>query len=310
MEVFDTSVNMILGLEASRGLTEKVTLDMDTEKLPELVRLYLREIGRYSLLSAEEEKLLGSKVKHGGKDEVQEARRRLIKANLRLVVSVAKNYIGRGLSLMDLIQEGNIGLMRAVNKFDYRKDYKFSTYATWWIRQSITRAIANQTRTIRIPVHMMGSINRLFRVRNSLTQEYGREPTEEELAAGMRTSPEKVGEIIKAARQPLSLETPVGEDRDNYLSDLVEDKRLPQPAEVAIDRVLKEELRDLLALLSAKERRVIELRFGLGDGCNRTLEEVGWEFGVTRERIRQIETKALRKLRHPKRSRRLREYLD
>jgi RNA polymerase primary sigma factor len=310
VEAFDTSVDMILGLEASRELTEKVTRGMNTETLPEPVRLYLREISRYSLLSAEEEKLLGSKVKHGGRDEVQEARRCLIEANLRLVVSVAKNYVGRGLSLMDLIQEGNIGLIRAVNKFDYRKDYKFSTYATWWIRQSITRAITNQSRTIRIPVHMMGSISRLFRVSNSLTQEYGREPTEEELAAGMRTSPEKVGEIIKAARQPLSLETPVGEDRDNYLSDLVEDKRLPQPAEVAMDRALEEELRNQLASLPARERRVVELRFGLVDGHSRTLEEVGWEFGVTRERIRQIENKALRKLRHPKRSRKLREYLD
>ena len=310
MEAFDISVDTILGLEASQELTEKVIWGIDTETLPETVRLYLREISRYSLLSAGEEKLLGSQVKHGGKNEVQEARRCLIEANLRLVVSVAKNYVGRGLSLMDLIQEGNIGLIRAVNKFDYRKGYKFSTYATWWIRQSITRAIANQTRTIRIPVHMMGSISRLLRVSSSLTQEYGREPTEEELAAGMRTSPEKVGEIIKAARQPLSLETPVGDERNSYLRDFIEDKRLPQPAEIAIKGALKEELQDLLASLPARERRVVELRFGLVDGRSRTLEEVGWEFGVTRERIRQIENKALRKLRHPKRSRMLREYLD
>jgi RNA polymerase primary sigma factor len=310
VETFETSADVISGLEASQGLTGKVIWDMDTETLPNPLRIYLNEIGSFPLLSAEEEKLLGSQIKHGSENEVQEARRYLIEANLRLVVSVAKNYVSRGLSLMDLIQEGNIGLIRAVDKFDYRKDYKFSTYATWWIRQSITRAIANQTRTIRVPVHVMGSISRLLHVSNGLTQEYGREPTKEELAAEMQSSPKKVGEIIKAARQPFSLETPVGEERDSYLGDFVEDKKLPQPAEVAIKEVLKGELQDLLASLSAKERRVVELRFGLGDRRSRTLEEVGWEFGVTRERIRQIEAKALRKLRHPKRSKKLREYLD
>ena len=301
----------MLEIEASQGLTENITRGMDTETLPDSVRLYFNEIGSSPLLSAEEEKLLGSQVKHGSKNRAQEARRRLIEANLRLVVSVAKNYVGRGLSLMDLIQEGNIGLIRAVDKFDYRKGYKFSTYATWWIRQSITRALADQARTIRIPAHMVQRINCLLRISHSLTQECGREPSEEELAAEMQTSPEKVGEIFKAAnQQPLSLETPIGEERDRCLGDFVEDKRLPQPAEVAVKGALKEQLQYLLASLTAKERRVIELRFGLGDGRSRTLEEVGWEFGVTRERIRQIEAKALRKLRHPKRSRKLREYLD
>lgn len=289
---------------------EKLIRDIDTETLPDPVRLYLREISSFSLLSAEEEKLLGGQVRQGSKNEAQEARQRLIEANLRLVVSVAKTYLSRGLLLMDLIQEGNIGLIRAVDKFDHRKDYRFSTYATWWIRQSITRAIANQSRTIRIPVHMMDSISRLIRVSNGLTQEYGREPTEEELAAEMQNSPKKVGEIIKVARQSLSLDAPIGEDGASDIGDFVEDKNLPQPVEVVIKGALKNELQDLLASLSAKEQRVIELRFGLVDGRNRTLEEVGWEFGVTRERIRQIETKALRKLRHPKRSKKLKEYLD
>jgi RNA polymerase primary sigma factor len=310
VETFDTSVDIISRLEASQVLTEKVTRGIDAETLSDPLRIYLREIGSFLLLSAEEEKVLSHRVKHGSKNKAQEARRRLIEANLRLVVSVAKHYVGQGLSLMDLIQEGNLGLIRAVDKFDYQQGYKFSTYATWWIRQSITRAIANQSRTIRIPVHMMGSISRLIRVSDGLTQEYGREPTDKELAAEMQSSPRKVGEIIKATKQPLSLETPIGEEGASYLGDFVEDKRLPQPAEVTMNRALEEELQNLLASLPAKERRVIELRFGLGDGRSRTLEEVGWEFGVTRERIRQIEAKALRKLRHPKRSRKLREYLD
>jgi len=310
VETFETSADVISRSEASQGLTEKITRGADTETLSDPLCLYLKEIGNFRLLSAEEEKLLGSQVKHGSKDEAQEARRHLIEANLRLVVSVAKRYVGQGLLLMDLIQEGNIGLIRAVDRFDYQRGYKFSTYATWWIRQSITRAIPNQSRTIRIPVHMMGSISHLLRVRSGLAQEYGREPTEEELAAEMQTSPRKIGEIIKANQQALSLETPIGEEGHSYLGDFVEDKSLPQPAEVAGNQLLKEQLEAVTASLTAKERRVIELRFGLGDGRSRTLEEVGQEFGLTRERIRQIEAKALRKLRHRKYSRKLREYLD
>ena len=280
------------------------------ETLPNSIDLYLHEIGKLPLLDAKEEKLLASQMKHGSKDEAEEARRRLIVANLRLVVSIAKRYLGRGLSLMDLIQEGNLGLIRAVDKFDYRKGYKFSTYATWWIRQSITRAITNQARTVRIPAHMVDAINRLFRTRCSLTQEYGREPTEEELAAEMHLSPKKVSQIIKATKHLSSLEMPVGKEADTSLGDLIEDKESPQPAELAAKVALKEELQDVLAELPAKERRVIELRFGLGDGRNRTLEEVGQELGVTRERIRQIQGKVLAKLRHPKRSRKLHEYLE
>jgi len=310
VETFETSPDVISRSEANQGLTERVTRGGNTETPPDLVKLYLKEIGNFPLLNAEEEKVLGSQVKHGSRIEAQEARRRFIEANLRLVVSIAKHYIGQGLPLMDLIQEGNMGLIRSVGKFDYQKGYKFSTYATWWIRQSITRAIINQSRTIRIPVHMMGSISHLLRVRSGLAQEYGREPTEEELAAEMQTSPRKVGEIIKAARQSLSLDAPIVEGEDSYIGDFIEDKRLPQPAEVAGDQLLKEQLEAVMACLSAKERRVIELRFGLVDGRSRTLEEVGQEFRVTRERIRQIEAKELRKLRHPKRSRKLREYLD
>jgi RNA polymerase primary sigma factor len=272
--------------------------------------MYLHEIGRFPLLNAEEEKLLGSKVKHGSKNEAQEARGRLIKANLRLVVSIAKKYVGRGVSLMDLIQEGNLGLMRAVGKFDYRRNYRFSTCASWWIRQSITRAIANQARTIRVPVHMLSKINRLFNISYSLTQKYGREPTKRELAVEMQTSLEEVDGIIKAYQQPISLETPGGEEGDSWLNCYVEDKRLPQPTKVATRVFLREQLDDLLASLSAKERRVIELRFGLGNGRSRTLEEVGQEFKVSRERIRQIEDKALVKLCHSKHSHKLREYLE
>jgi RNA polymerase primary sigma factor len=272
--------------------------------------MYLHEIAQIPLLDVEDEKLLGSQLKYGTKSEAQEAKRRLIEANLRLVVSIAKRYTGQRLPLMDLIQEGNIGLIRAVDKSDYRKGYKFSTYATWWIRQSITRAIANQTRAIRIPIHMVEKINHLFRISHSLAQEYGREPIREELAEAMQTSPKKVGEIIKATRQPLSLEAPFGEDRDCYLADFIEDETMPQPAETATNELLKEQLQGVLASLSAKERRVIELRFGLGDGRSRTLDGVGREFGLTRERIRQIEDKALEKLHHPKRSRKLREYLE
>jgi len=291
-------------------LIERGTEGSNVEMLPDSVSVYLHEIAQVPLLSAEEEKLLGSQLKHGTQDEAQEARGHFIGGNLRLVVSIAKNYVGRGLPLMDLIQEGNLGLMRAVDKFDYQRGYKFSTYATWWIRQGITRVIADQARTIRIPAHMVDKINRLFRISHHLTQEYGREPTKEELAAEMQTSPEKIREIIKASRYPLSLEAPIGNEDTASPGDFIEDKAMPHPLDVVIKEALKEQVQDVLASLSVKERRIMELRFGLVDGRNRTLDEVGREFDLTRERIRQIEGKALRKLRHPKRSRKLREYLD
>jgi RNA polymerase primary sigma factor len=272
--------------------------------------VYLRDIGRFPLLNADEEKKLGYRLKHGRKKEAGKARQSLIESNLRLVISIAKKYRGQGLSLMDLIQEGNLGLMRAVNKFDFRKNYKFSTYATWWIRQSITRAIANKARTIRIPVHMQGSIKSLLRTRNSLIQEYGREPTKEELATQMKASPEKIVQIGKAARQPVSLESPLLEDNATNISNFIPDISAAQPIDLVVNKLLREQIDNILANLPDRERRVIEMRFGLYNGYQCTLEEVGQEFGLTRERIRQIERTALQKLRHPRYSRKLREYIE
>src|SRR5436309_572415 len=298
-----------------------VVADLESS-LDDPVRMYLREIGRVPLLSAEEEVRLAQRMERGKAeclkavpnrrfvDDGEEAQRRLTEANLRLVVSVAKKYIGRGMSLLDLIQEGNIGLIRAVEKFDYTKGYKFSTYATWWIRQAITRAIADQARTIRIPVHMVETINRLIRISRRLLQDLGREPTSEEIAQQMEITAEKVREIIKVSQEPVSLETPIGEEDDSHLGDFIEDHTALAPADAASHQLLKEQVEDVLDSLTERERKVLQLRFGLDDGRSRTLEEVGKEFHVTRERIRQIEAKALRKLRHPSRSRKLKDYLD
>ena len=270
------------------------------------VRMYLKEIGKVPLLSAEEEIDLAKKMETGD----QEAKKRLAEANLRLVVSIAKRYVGRGMLFLDLIQEGNLGLIKAVEKFDYRKGYKFSTYATWWIRQAITRAIADQARTIRIPVHMVETINKLIRVSRQLLQELGREPTPEEIAAEMNLPVDRVREILKISQEPVSLETPIGEEEDSHLGDFIQDDNVPVPADAAAFTLLKEQLVEVLGTLTEREQKVLRLRFGLDDGRARTLEEVGKEFNVTRERIRQIEAKALRKLRHPSRSRKLKDYLD
>ena len=270
------------------------------------VRMYLKEIGKVALLTAEEEIAIAKRMESGD----ESARRMLAEANLRLVVSIAKRYVGRGMQFLDLIQEGNLGLIKAVEKFDYRKGYKFSTYATWWIRQAITRAIADQARTIRIPVHMVETINKLIRVSRQLLQEYGREPLPEEIAREMVISEDKVREIIKIAQEPVSLETPIGEEEDSHLGDFIPDDEAPAPAEAAAFTMLKEQLMDVLDTLTPREEKVLRLRFGLDDGRARTLEEVGKVFNVTRERIRQIEAKALRKLRHPSRSKKLKDYLD
>ena len=270
------------------------------------VRMYLKEIGRVPLLTPEEEVVLAKLMEEGE----EEAKRRLAEANLRLVVSIAKRYVGRGMLFLDLIQEGNLGLIKAVEKFDYRKGYKFSTYATWWIRQAITRAIADQARTIRIPVHMVETINKLIRVQRQLLQELGREPSPDEIAKEMNISEEKVREIQKIAQEPVSLETPIGEEEDSHLGDFIEDHDARAPAEEASFTLLREQLDEVLKTLTDREQRVLRLRFGLDDGRARTLEEVGQKFGVTRERIRQIEAKTLRKLRHPSRSKKLKDYLD
>jgi RNA polymerase primary sigma factor len=326
--------------EAEEALEEKdETLEKDMElagKTPtnDPVRMYLKEIGKVPLLTASEEVDLAKKIEAGEEASVklrdkgeklsreelrtlrrqervgQEAKRKLVEANLRLVVSIAKRYVGRGMLFLDLIQEGNLGLIRAVEKFDFRKGYKFSTYATWWIRQAITRAIADQARTIRIPVHMVETINKLIRVQRSLLQELGREPTPEEIAEQMELTPEKVREIIKVSQEPVSLETPIGEEEDSHLGDFIEDSDAVVPIDAASFILLQEQLEDVLNSLNEREKEVIRLRFGLTDGHPRTLEEVGREFGVTRERIRQIESKTLAKLRHPTRSAKLRDYLE
>ncbi len=290
-------------------------LDVDELDLTELenniniedhVRMYLKEIGKVPLLSSEEEVELAKRMEQGDK----EAKSKLAEANLRLVVSIAKRYVGRGMQLLDLIQEGNLGLMKAVEKFDYKKGYKFSTYATWWIRQAITRAIADQARTIRIPVHMVETINKLLRVSRQLLQELGREPTNEEIAEKMDIPVARVREILKISQDPVSLETPIGEEEDSHLGDFIKDENITSPADAAAFVLLKEQLNQVLATLTDREQEVLRLRFGLEDGRARTLEEVGKEFNVTRERIRQIEAKALRKLRHPSRSRKLKDFLD
>ena len=278
----------------------------DSVSIDDPVRMYLKEMGKISLLTADQEVEIATRIANGD----ESAREKLAEANLRLVVSIAKRYVGRGMLFLDLIQEGNLGLIKAVEKFDYTKGYKFSTYATWWIRQAITRAIADQARTIRIPVHMVETINKLSRVKRQLLQELGRDPQPDEIAAEMGVTPEKVREIMKIAQDPVSLETPIGEEEDSHLGDFIPDDDVPAPAEAATATLLKEQLMDVLNTLTPSEEKVLRLRFGIDDGHQRTLEEVGKEFNVTRERIRQIEAKALRKLRHPSRSRKLRDFLE
>ena len=304
----DVDDEMLLEVEEEEEIeVEKIDLSVpDGVSIEDPVHMYLKEIGKVPLLSAEEEIELAKRMELGD----QEAKKRLAEANLRLVVSIAKRYVGRGMLFLDLIQEGNLGLIKAVEKFDYRKGYKFSTYATWWIRQAITRAIADQARTIRIPVHMVETINKLIRVSRQLLQELGREPSPEEIAAEMNMPVERVREILKISQEPVSLETPIGEEEDSHLGDFIQDDNVPVPADAAAFTLLKEQLEEVLGTLTEREQKVLTLRFGLEDGRARTLEEVGKEFNVTRERIRQIEAKALRKLRHPSRSRKLKDYLE
>lgn len=314
----DIDIDPDVELDIDLDFENEIVIDEDEEireldlSLPEglniddPVRMYLKEIGKVPLLTADEEVNLARRMEDG--DDM--AKQRLAEANLRLVVSIAKRYVGRGMLFLDLIQEGNLGLIKAVEKFDYRKGYKFSTYATWWIRQAITRAIADQARTIRIPVHMVETINKLIRVSRQLLQELGRDPSPEEIAEELEMPVDKVREILKISQEPVSLETPIGEEEDSHLGDFIQDDNVPVPAEAAAFTLLKEQLVDVLDTLTDREQKVLRLRFGLDDGRARTLEEVGKEFNVTRERIRQIEAKALRKLRHPSRSRKLKDYLD
>ena len=307
--VDDSNTNDDTDDEVEDKESEEVEIDLSVPEgvsIDDPVRMYLKEIGRVPLLTAEEEVALAKRMQDGD----EEAQKRLAEANLRLVVSIAKRYVGRGMLFLDLLQEGNLGLIKAVEKFDYTKGYKFSTYATWWIRQAITRAIADQARTIRIPVHMVETINKLIRVSRQLLQQLGREPIPEEIAKEMDITVDRVREIMKIAQEPVSLETPIGEEEDSHLGDFIEDQDAPAPADAASFMLLKEQLEEVLDTLTAREEKVLRLRFGLDDGRARTLEEVGQNFGVTRERIRQIEAKALRKLRHPSRSRKLKDFLD
>ena len=304
----DPDVELELGVDVDKEIDKDIEISVveANANVDDHVRMYLKEIGKVPLLSWEEENDLAQRMEAGD----EEAKRRLAEANLRLVVSIAKRYVGRGMHFLDLIQEGNLGLIKAVEKFDYKKGFKFSTYATWWIRQAITRAIADQARTIRIPVHMVETINKLLRVSKQLLQEYGREPNADEIAKEMQMSVDKVREIMKLSQDPVSLETPIGEEEDSHIGDFIADDDVPAPAEAAAFTLLKEQLMNVLETLTDREKKVLILRFGLGDGKARTLEEVGREFNVTRERIRQIEAKALRKLRHPGRSKKLKDYLE
>ena len=305
-DTVDIDIDDVIGDEEEVDM-ENIDLSVpEGVSIEDPVRMYLKEIGKVPLLSAEREIELAQRMEEGD----EEAKKELAEANLRLVVSIAKRYVGRGMLFLDLIQEGNLGLIKAVEKFDYRKGYKFSTYATWWIRQAITRAIADQARTIRIPVHMVETINKLIRVSRQLLQELGREPQPEEIAEEMNMSVDRVREILKISQEPVSLETPIGEEEDSHLGDFIQDDNVPVPADAAAFTLLKEQLVEVLGTLTEREQKVLRLRFGLDDGRARTLEEVGKEFNVTRERIRQIEAKALRKLRHPSRSRKLKDYLD